>query len=112
MLLRTEQNAVRNIVVVPDAVEREIPLHGRIMQWLKLNNVPYIHARTDRKSGINPGAPDFAFPYRGKTFWLEIKSATGKRSRDQLAWALLAEQRGATVHVIRSWEEFLSTVSG
>ncbi|MBU6231583.1 hypothetical protein KGP36_02850 [Patescibacteria group bacterium] len=94
-----------------DAVEEEVGLHGEIMQWLKANNVPYIHARTDKKSRINPGAPDFCFPFKGKAFFIECKTKTSKRRPDQLAWALLAEMQGFAVKECRSFTEFLEIVS-
>lgn len=94
-----------------DAVGEEGGLHGEIMQWLKANNVPYIHARNDKKSRINPGAPDFSFPLKGRMFFIECKTRTSKRRPDQLAWALLAEMQGFAVKECRSFTEFLEIVS-
>ena len=113
MLSRLERNKTRGKpqAIPDDAVDDEIGLHGEIMRWLKTERVPYLHARTDKKSGIAKGAPDFVFPYRGKTFYIEVKTRTGKRSIDQLAWAMLAEHQGVIVRECRSMTEFHNILS-
>ena len=109
MVRRVEGCSVRSPVPA-DAVEEELPLHFEIMKWCKDNRAAYIHARPDKKSGINPGAPDFTILHHGKLFLVECKTRTGKRSIDQLAWALLAEMNGFIVRECRSFSEFLSII--
>ena len=97
-----------------DAVEHEISgLHEPIIAWCRsfVPMVPYIHHRTDKKSGINTGAPDFVIFFEGKVFLFECKSRTGKRSTDQLAWGICAENQGFPVHVIYSMEQFHQIIS-
>lgn len=73
--------------------------------------VPYIHHRTDKKSGIGSGAPDFVLFFQGQVLLFECKSKTGKRTTDQLAWAVCAENQGFKVHVIYSMEQFHEAIS-
>lgn len=85
-------------------------LHGPILKWLKDNKVPHYHARPDQESGLTKGAPDFAVFLPGKTILIECKTVEGKLSVDQLAWKMMAEQNGFTVHVVRSMDEFYALV--
>jgi hypothetical protein len=115
MLRRVEQNAGRlsDPIVADDAVEEELPLHGEILQWCKEQYpmVPCVHARPDKRSGVTKGTPDFILAYRGKVFWIEVKDREGKRSTDQLAFAMLLEMQGLKAYVVRSKREFLEIVS-
>ena len=94
----------------PNAVERESKLHEEIMrhcdhQWPRWK---YIHCRMDRESTIAVGAPDFVIALPGgRVIWIECKAKDGKRSVEQLAWATQMEMLGHTVHLVRSFEEFL-----
>lgn len=99
--------------VPEDAVEDEGGLHGEIIKWIHSQHpIPaYIHARMDRKSTINKGAPDFCIFWNGKVYLIECKTRTGKRSPDQLAWGICAELNGFKVHECRSKEEFLQIIS-
>lgn len=113
MLIRLEGNKAREGAPA-NAVEYEITgLHEPIIKWCRsfVPNVPYIHHRTDRKSGIAEGAPDFIIFFRGQVFLFECKAKTGKRTMEQLGWGLCAENQGFKVHVIYSMEEFHQIIS-
>jgi len=97
-----------------DAVSREVSeLHEPIIRWCQAQVpfVPFIHARTDRKSTIAEGAPDFAIFYQGHALLIECKTKTGKMSPEQLGWALAAERQHFRVLVVRSMSEFLEAVN-
>jgi hypothetical protein len=68
--------------------------------------VPFIHARTDQRSTIALGAPDFVIFYRGNALLVECKTKIGKVRPEQLGWHLAAEFQGFKVHVIRSMSQF------
>ena len=98
--------------VPEDAIEDEGWLHDEIIRWIR-EQVPmpaYIHARMDRRSTINRGAPDFTIFLHGETILVECKTRTGKRTAEQLAWGLCAELHGFRVWEVRSMEEFLKIV--
>lgn len=99
---------------VPDktssAVEREIPLHNKIIAYCDSHWPPwcYIHANPAKKSTIGKGVNDFTvFLPGGKVFCAEIKTKDGKLDADQLIWRKKMEMLGHTIHVIRSLEEFI-----
>jgi hypothetical protein len=110
MLARTTKSPLRDGIPA-DAFEEEIPLHDDIVKWCKDNRAAYIHARTDKRSTINKGAPDFMIFFQGRLIIVECKTRTGKRTTDQLAWAMLAEVNGFTVYECRSFSEFLAIVA-
>lgn len=99
--------------VPEDATNNESELHSAIMEWIKKQHpLPaYTHARMDRKSRMTLGAPDFILLFRGRVLLIECKTKTGKRSSDQLAWALLAELNGFSVHEVRSFSQFLEVIN-
>lgn len=65
------------------SAKREKEMHDIFSQWLNLNGVPFIHARTDKKSTIAKGAPDFTLIYRGKALCIEFKMPGQKITPDQ-----------------------------
>lgn len=92
----------------------ELRLHYKIIrhcrsQWPRWK---YIHGRTDHKSTIQVGAPDFViFLPDSKVLCVECKAKGGKLSADQLAWKKEMSMLGQTIHVVRSFDEFLKLVS-
>ena len=71
----------------------EKQIHHTFEAWLRLNEIPYLHSRMDKKSTIRVGWPDFSIFYEGKTVFVEFKKPGGVLSQDQLdvAAELLAE---------------------
>ena len=64
-------------------MERE--LHDTFANWCNLNGVPFVHSRTDRKSTIAEGWPDFTLLYMDKGCAVEFKRNDGVLSASQLA---------------------------
>lgn len=93
--------------------EMEIPdLHKPIIDWCKnqVPAVPYINSRPDCPSTIGAGVQDFTIFYQNRVYCIECKSKTGKVDTDQRDWAHLMQAQGFTVHVIRSFQQFLELV--
>jgi hypothetical protein len=64
--------------------------------------------RSDKRSTLPVGANDRIYVLPGGiSLWVEFKSATGKRTPEQNAWAKKAEMLGIVVHLIRSKQEFI-----
>lgn len=57
-----------------------------------------------------PGTPDIyvLLPPRGRSLWLEVKTATGEERESQLAWRAKATRHGAIVETVRTVQEALS----
>jgi len=91
-------------------VEREIPLHDKIIKHCNAQWPPwkFRHARTDKRTTEELGVEDFSiFLPGGKTLHLEIKARDEKQTKEQLIWAKQLEMLGHAVHVVRDWETFL-----
>ncbi len=54
-------------------IRQEREMHNLFASWLRLNQVPFIHARMDKKSTIRKGWPDFTLVWHGHAFCLEFK---------------------------------------
>lgn len=95
------------------AGEEIVSLHNPIKEWCdsQFPQVPYFYTRPDKASGSKPGTPDFALLYKGKVIIVECKTRDGKLSPEQLAFKVLAEMQGHTVHVVRDMEHFRSLVN-
>ena len=57
------------------------------------------------------GTADILGVVNGRAVALEIKTAIGKQSKEQKAWAKAWTERGGVYHVVRSVEQALAVVS-
>lgn len=65
------------------SVKLEREMHDQFAAWLRINGIPFIHARTDRKSTIQEGWPDFTVIYQGLALCIEFKMPNGRLSDAQ-----------------------------
>jgi len=99
-------------------------LQRQCEEFLLLRKIPYLHLRT-RISYIrngrwlhlpvegNKGWPDLiVFVGRGKVLLVELKSATGAKSREQRQVFAELEASGYAVLIIRTLEDFMVLVDG
>lgn len=112
MLTRLDKNKVREPAKHGPKLEGD--LHQQIIaycnsQWPKWK---YIHARMDKKSTIQKGAPDFVIFLPGRVCCVECKRPGEKPTQEQLAWAKEMEMLQHKVHVVTSFEQFLNVVDG
>lgn len=77
---------------------QEIALHKMFESWCTRNNVPYIHSRTDRKSTIQVGHPDFTLLLDDHGCCIEFKAPGGKLTEEQ--GARIAQLTAARVPVL------------
>lgn len=114
MLMKPGMAPNRKAPVPEDAPARELPLHNKIIEHCEAQapKWQYIRANPVTRSTIKKGAQDFTiFASRGRTFCIECKSKDGKLDPDQRIWAKEMEMLGHTVHLIRSYGEFLTLVT-
>jgi len=81
----------------------EKELHGLFESELIRRGISYIHARTDQKSTIANGWPDFSMFYTAedgicRACFVELKNKTGRTSKDQDA--VIAELNRLNIPVI------------
>ena len=74
-------------------------IHHTFEAWLKLNQIPYLHSRMDKKSTIRVGWPDFSIFYEGKTAFVEFKQAGKQLSHEQITVAAELISEGFEVSV-------------
>jgi hypothetical protein len=91
----------------------EKDLHNAILaycdsQWPRWK---VVYARRDKPSTIPVGCQDMTiFASNGFVYCLELKTETGKQSKEQRDWAAEMQMLGMTVHVVRSMEQFRKIV--
>lgn len=78
--------------------------------YLRKENLLFIRARTDRKSTIAEGWPDFSICHCGRCLLIELKTETGKLSEAQQACILSLRSNGNPVEVCFSLQEAVSAV--
>jgi hypothetical protein len=89
----------------------ESGLHAKIIAECKRRGWMYVHCATDRPTTYAAGICDFIiYADNGRVLNVECKSATGKLSIEQLSFKTWLEKLGHTVHVVRSFREFLEIV--
>jgi hypothetical protein len=89
----------------------EADLHQAILDECARRRFLVFHGSMAHKAMRSPGEPDFhVFGSKGRFWMIECKTRTAKLSPDQLGVKLLAEINGHTVHVVRSFEQFLTLI--
>ena len=82
--------------------KNELAMHREFEGWLRLNEIPYVHSRTDKKATTAVGTPDFVILNQGMGIAVELKgpggSLTEAQSRTLFAWT----QRGVPCLVATS----------
>lgn len=115
MVSRLEKNRGREVKTETESgigESRETDLHKRIIWWCdsQFPFVPYIHARTDKRSTIGVGCPDFCVLYKSQCLLIECKSVKGKMSIEQMAWMRRANEQGFLIHIVRDFKDFLKLI--
>lgn len=76
--------------------------HETFEAWLRLNQIPFIHSRMDRKPTIREGWPDFTLCYGvGPTVCIEFKAGDNEPTDRQ--WEVINELKRAKVPVWVCW---------
>lgn len=84
---------------------------------LALKNNKYLHDRLSKlkyfKSGVLKGRSDISAHKKGESIWIEVKSETGKISKEQLNFIEQLKNRyGLKAGVARSVEEAIKLIEG
>ncbi|HYG22741.1 MAG TPA: VRR-NUC domain-containing protein [Verrucomicrobiae bacterium] len=93
-------------------IKREAELHEQIFCECRRRGWVVFHGAMSERTHRTAGEPDFIILCdSGRVLLIECKTATGKLSPDQLAIKAWAAKLGHTVHVVRSIEEFFTTLN-
>lgn len=88
------------------AVERESDLHDEVEKHCRARGYLYFHQRMDRPAQGLVGFPDFAIWMPEKRFCvLELKSAIGKASKDQLDTIAWFRKFGFTAEIVDNFTD-------
>lgn len=114
MLQRTQKPSREHFFSGGEArCTNEEGLHNQIIEHLRNKGWMYFHGPTmgGRRTQRTVGEPDFTIlADNGRTLFIECKTATGKLSTEQQGMIAWAAKLGHTVHVVRSFEQFLEVV--
>lgn len=73
---------------------KEKEMHEIFGDWLRLSRTPFIHARTDKRSTIAVGAPDFTVMHQGRAICIEFKMPGETQSEEQIKFQNLLQESG------------------
>lgn len=90
---------------------RERDLHAQILAHCRSQRWIAFHSAMNHKTYGTLGTPDFIIlADKGRVFFIEAKTVKGKLTREQDGLKFWAAQLGTTIHVCRSFKEFLEIV--
>jgi len=92
-----------------DAV-MEKNLHGLFSQYLRLNEVFYVHSDMSRRTRSTKGTPDYIFCVNGQACAVEFKTMTGRLSEDQEKAIAAMRHNFWAVEVCTSLEQAIAFV--
>jgi hypothetical protein len=95
-----------------EGISRESDLHEQIFAECRRRGWLAFHGAMSERTARTCGEPDFIILADAERVWLiECKTRIGKLSPAQQAISAWAAKLGHTVHVVRSFQEFLDAVS-
>lgn len=118
MEARNESNKLKGLAAdivklhTPDAVLKESDLHDEIVDECKRLGWLAFHGSMAHRAMRTIGEPDFTIlADRGRVFFIEAKSKTGKLRPEQIGLAMMAEKLGHKITVVRTLKDFLTAVN-
>ena len=99
-------------LVTPQAgCDKESKLHEQIFDECRRRGWIALHGAMSERTHRTDGEADFSIMASGgRRFDIECKTRTGKLSMEQAAMLHHAKTLGHTIHVVRSFEEFLKLI--
>jgi len=91
----------------PTGCKDERELHNQIFNECRRRGWIPLHGSMSERTHRTEGEPDFTIIAQGRVIFIEAKTATGKLSIAQQGMITHAAKLGITIHVIRSFEDFI-----
>jgi hypothetical protein len=79
-------------------------------QELTRRDLPFYWHRTDKPTGAVQGVPDFIVGLKGRTLWVEFKTAEGVFSDAQIQFAQRLGAQGIALHICRNAAEAIKLI--
>ena len=89
-------------------VDRESDLHAQIFDECRRRGWIALHGSMAERTHRTAGEPDYILITDRGIYFIECKTRIGKLSIAQQAMIAHAAKLGHTIHVVRSFEEFLN----
>lgn len=102
--------ALKEEIAMSHDIKSERRLQADIANYLNLNNIAFYNPRSDKKSTVAAGLPDFALAIKGKPIAFECKTSAGKVHEHQAMVHEKMRANGWQVHIIRSLREAIKVV--
>lgn len=96
-------------IVVQSLEQAGVPVFS-VPNHLMRNGLAELKRET--KAGFRKGAPDLIAGKNNKSYWLELKTDTGKQSIEQVAFSKIAYLFGAEYRVVRTLEDIKDLIDG
>jgi hypothetical protein len=94
------------------AVRAERDEHNLLANWLRLHDLWFWHARTDRRTGSTVGTPDFLIIVHGRCLPIELKVGSNTLSPAQVDVKEHLERTGTIVAIAHSATEAIEYIRG
>jgi hypothetical protein len=89
----------------------EIAIHNQIKAFLHRNYIRYLYASPNKRSTLPVGYPDFTiFGSHFRVVFIEVKTAKGKLTKEQLDWQIHLITRGHFHYVVGSYLEAIDLI--
>lgn len=89
----------------------ESQIHRDISNECRRRGFLFLHGSTAHRTHRTLGEPDYVvLLHGGKSLMIEVKTRSGRVSEAQAEFASKARQLGHTVHLVRSFMEFLEII--
>lgn len=95
-----------------EGCDDESKLHEQVRREVQTRGWIMFHGSMAHRAMRTLGEPDATvLADAGRVFFVELKTKTGKLSREQLGLKLWAENLGHKIHTVRSLNEFLLVIA-
>ena len=106
-IFNTKAQRKSDAQISTDGVDRESDLHAQIFDECRRRGWIALHGSMAERTHRTAGEPDFVI-LGTKIYLVECKTRIGKLSIAQQAMIAHAAKLGHTIHIVRSFEEFLN----
>ena len=86
------------------------PLLRGLLNYNLNNSANVLQGKKNKSMGLQKGRSDLVFYYDGKAYMIEMKTLKGYQSTKQEHWQRLIELAGFEYYIIRTKEQFISTI--
>jgi hypothetical protein len=107
--VRKELKAYTNEEITENQARgEELEMHRQFQNWCQRRDVIFVHSRTDKKSTIKKGHPDFTLLWSGRGCCIEFKGKYGKLTDEQIRQVLRHNKAQVPICIATSLEDAIA----